>query len=181
MISVLILTKNEEKDLPQTWPFDAHLLDTGWTRTRAAQVCPTQAIRTVFAEDAEMQKVVESEGLQVLHPEYGTRPRVWYRHLDRWFKAFVGGSVEGEIDGVTECVEGARVVLRRDGRQVAATRSDPYGEFKFAGLNENSGGYDIEVTDERFAPRTLQFELAASVYLGTISLGAATAARTAVA
>ena len=25
---------NEGKQIPQAWPFDAHLLDEGWTRTR---------------------------------------------------------------------------------------------------------------------------------------------------
>jgi len=161
---------NEESDLPQTWPFDAHLLDQGWTKTRASQVCPTQAIRTVHAEDAEMRKLIQDEGLQVLHPEYGTRPRVYYRNLDRWLKVFVGGSVEGAIGGVVECVEGARVVVRRDGREIAATLTDPYGEFKVSGLDENSGGYEVEIADPRFATRRLHFELGRSTYLGTISL-----------
>jgi Fe-S-cluster-containing dehydrogenase component len=34
------VTWNEEKQIPQAWPFDAHLLDHGWTRTRAEQACP---------------------------------------------------------------------------------------------------------------------------------------------
>src|SRR4051812_5482906 len=127
---------NEELELPQAWPFDAHLLDHGWTRTKASQVCPTQAIRTVRADDAEMQKMVEDERLEVLHPEYKTKPRVWYKNLDHWQKVFVGGSLAGEIAGVTECVEGARVTLKRDGRQIATTQSDPYGDFKFPGLEE---------------------------------------------
>jgi hypothetical protein len=161
---------NEDEQLPQTWPFDAHLLDAGWTRTRASQVCPTQAIRTVHADDAEMQKLVEDEKLGVLHPEYRTKPRVWYKNLDRYFKAFVGGSVAGEVSGAAECIEGARVVLKREGRAIAETRSDPYGDFKFQGLDEGSGGYEIEVADPRFATKTVRFELGKSTYLGTISL-----------
>ena len=109
---------NEEKQLPQAWPFDAHLLDQGWTRTRGSQVCPTQAMRTVHVEDDEMQRIVAEEGLEVLHPEYGTRPRVYYRNLDRFYKVFVGGSLAGEIGGVTECIEGARVGAGK-GRQEA--------------------------------------------------------------
>lgn len=161
---------NEEQELPQTWPFDAHLLDQGWTRTRASQACPTQAIRTVHADDVEMGRLVQDEALEVLHPEYRTRPRIYYKNLDRYFKAFVGGSVAGAVNGVTECVEGARVVLKHDGRQIAATRSDPYGDFKFQGLEEDSGGYQIEIADERFAAQTLRFDLGKSTYLGTISL-----------
>jgi Fe-S-cluster-containing dehydrogenase component len=164
---------NDALQLPQAWPFDAHLLDHGWTGTRASKVCPTEAIRTVHADDAEMHRLVEDEGLEVLHPEYRTRPRVYYKNLDRFVKAFVGGSLEGEIDGATECVEGARVVLIRDGEQIAATRSDPYGDFKFQGLEEDSGSYEISIADARFAGKTLRFELGKSTYLGTISLSSA--------
>lgn len=163
---------NEEKQLPQAWPFDAHLLDQGWTRTRGAQVCPTQAMRTVCVEDGEMQKIVREEKLEVLHPEYQTRPRVYYKNLHRFFKAFVGGSLAGEINGVTECIEGARVSLQREGRRIAETRSDPYGDFSFQGLDEGSGAYRIEILDERFAPKALDFTLGASLCLGTIPLAA---------
>src|SRR3974390_491315 len=104
---------NEELQLPQAWPFDAHLLDQGWTRTRASQVCPTQAIRTVRAGDAEMEAMVKEEGLQVLRPELGTRPRVFYKNLDLWSKVFVGGSLEGSAGGVSTCIEGAKVMLQQ--------------------------------------------------------------------
>jgi Fe-S-cluster-containing dehydrogenase component len=163
---------NEDKQLPQAWPFDAHLLDGGWTRTRGSQVCGTQAMRTVFADDEEMRRLVEAEKLQVLHPEYGTRPRVYYKNLDRWQKAFVGATLAGSIGGVLECVEGARVVLSRDGRQIAETASDAYGDFRFRGLDEGSGGYRIDIADERFRPKSVDVELGASECIGTITLEA---------
>jgi Fe-S-cluster-containing dehydrogenase component len=168
---------NDEKQLPQAWPFDAHLLDGGWTRTRGSQVCPIQAMRTVHVEDDEMQKMVREEGLEVLHPEYHTKPRVYYKNLSRYFKAFVGGSVAGAIGGVTECIEGARVSLHRGGQKVAEARSDPYGDFKFQGLDEGSGRYRIEILDERFEPKRLEFDLGESHYLGTIELTGRPAAR----
>jgi len=161
---------NEEQQIPQAWPFDAHLLDRGWSRTRASQVCPTQAIRTVYADDEEMRRRVEEEKLEVLHPEFRTRPRVYYKNLDRYLKAFVGGSVAGAAGGVSECVEGARVVLKQSGRQIAEMRSDPYGDFKFQGLEEGSGAYRIEIAAERYADKALDLELKASSYLGTIAL-----------
>jgi len=163
---------NEELQLPQAWPFDAHLLDQGWSRTRASQACPTQAFRTVHAEDEEMARMVQEEKLEVLHPEYRTRPRVYYKNLERYSKAFVGGSVAGAAGGVSECVEGAQIVLKQNGRKLAATRSDPYGEFKFRGLEEGSGAYRIEIAAERYADKALDFDLKASTYLGTISLDA---------
>ena len=161
---------NEEKQLPQAWPFDAHLLDQGWVRTRGSQVCPTQAMRTVLADDDEMRDIVQREKLEVLHPEYETRPRVYYKNLDRFLKAFVAGSLAGEVGGVTECIEGARVSLQREGRKIAETRCDPYGDFKFRGLEENSGAYRIEIAEERFAAKSVEFDLKESAYLGTISL-----------
>jgi Fe-S-cluster-containing dehydrogenase component len=81
---------NEQKDLPQAWPFDAHLLDAGWTKTRGAQACATQAMRALHVDDEEMQRIAREEGLQVLHPEYRTKPRVYYKNLDRFYKAFIG-------------------------------------------------------------------------------------------
>jgi Fe-S-cluster-containing dehydrogenase component len=166
---------NAEKELPQAWPFDAHLLDAGWTKTRGAQVCATQAMRALHVEDEAMQRIVKEEGLQVLHPEYGTRPRVYYKNLDRYFKAFIGGTVAGAIDGVEECIAGARIVLKRGAQTVAETASDPYGDFKFAALEEGSGAYRIEIADERFAPKAVAVELGGSTYLGTIPLAPRTA------
>ncbi len=167
---------NEEQQLPQAWPFDAHLLDQGWTRTRGSQVCPTQAIRTVHVEDDDMRRMVDAEGLEVLHPEYKTRPRVYYKNLDRYSKAFVGGSVAGVVAGVIECVEGARVSLHRGDKRIAETRSDAYGDFKFRGLEEGSGAYRVEITDPRFATKVVELTLGLSTYLGTISVGSLSAA-----
>ena|SRR5204863_4775034 len=45
---------NEELQLPQIWPFDAHLLDQGWQQTRGQQSCPTGAMRAIKVEDDEM-------------------------------------------------------------------------------------------------------------------------------
>ena len=145
---------NEERQLPQAWPFDAHLLDKGWKRTRGAQSCPTQAMRVLHVEDEEMQRIVAEEGLEVLHPEYGTAPRVYYRNLKQFRSLFIGGTVAGEIAGVVECVDGARVTLECGGRVVASARSDAYGDFKFGGLDAAGGAYRLTIADERFAPVT---------------------------
>jgi hypothetical protein len=93
-----------------------------------------------------------------------------YKNLDRYFKAFVGGTLAGEVGGVEECVEGARVVLKRGAQTLAETTSDPYGDFKFAGLEEGSGAYRIEIADERFASKSVGVELGRSTYLGIIAL-----------
>ena len=164
---------NEEKQLPQAWPFDAHLLDAGWQQTRGAQVCPTRAMRSLHVEDEEMQRIVREEGLEVLHPEYGTRPRVYYRNLARWNKVFIAGSVAGEIDGVTECVEGARIALEKNGGRISDAVSDAYGDFRFGGLGEGSGTYRLRVQEPRFAPKTIEVALGESAVVGDIILEAA--------
>jgi len=162
---------NEEKQLPQAWPFDAHLLDSGWRETRGAQVCPTRAMTVLHVEDAEMQRIAREEELSVLHPEYKTKPRVYYRNLDRWTKVFIAGSVAGNLGGITECIEGARITLERNGAKLAEALSDPYGDFRFGGLDEGSGGYSLLIEDSRFAPKTVAVTLGKSAVLDNIVLG----------
>ncbi len=112
---------NEELQLPQIWPFDAHLLDQGWQQTRGQQSCPTGAMRAIKVEDAEMARMARDEGLEVMKPEAGTRPRVYYRNLWRYSKCFIGGSLAAEANGVVDCVEGASVRLMKGGDSVAET------------------------------------------------------------
>ncbi len=161
---------NEELQLPQAWPFDAHLIDQGWTQTRGQQACPTGAMRAVKIEDEEMARMAADEGLEVIKPELGTRPRVWYRNLWRYSKAFIGGSVSSAAAGIVDCVEGARVTLVKDGKTVAETETDNYGDFKFDRLDENSGAYTIEIAAEGRENKTVEAELTESVYLGEIRL-----------
>ena len=161
---------NEEKQLPQKWSFDAHLLDKGWTETRASQVCPTSAMQTLHVEDEEMQRLVREEGLEVLHPEYGTKPRVYYRNLDRYQKSFIGGTLAGAIDGCSECIAGARVLLSKGAQALGETRSDAYGDFRFRGLEGDGTAYRIEIADERFKSKVLEVSLQQSRYLGEIVL-----------
>jgi Fe-S-cluster-containing dehydrogenase component len=161
---------NEEKQIPQAWIFDAHLLDTGWTKTRAEQCCPTDVFRSIKVEDLEMQRIVASEGLEVLKPELGTKPRVYYKNMHFMTKCFVGGSVVAMLNGVEECAVGATVILKQNGREVGNTVTDTFGEFKLDKLDPNSSGYEISVTAT--AGRcALTFDLGSeSRYLGVLTL-----------
>ncbi len=161
---------NEEHQVPQAWTFDAHLIDQGWTQTRGEQSCPTGAMRTVKVEDAEMERIARDQGLEVLHPEHGTKPRVYYKNLWRYSTAFIGGSVAAETDGVTDCVEGATITLSRNGERLDQAVSDNYGDFKFDRLEEQSGRYVIAVSAENFAEKSVEVELTASINVGTIYL-----------
>jgi Fe-S-cluster-containing dehydrogenase component len=161
---------NEELALPQLWPFDAHLLDQGWKQTRGQQSCPTGAMRAIKVEDDEMARLVREQGLEVMRPEAGTRPRVYYRNLWRYSKCFIGGTVSAEAGGVVDCVEGAAVRLTKDGRTIAETVSDTYGDFKLDRLEEGSGRYLVEVSAAGHAPKRVEAELGASINLGEIRL-----------
>jgi Fe-S-cluster-containing dehydrogenase component len=161
---------NEELQLPQHWPFDAHLIDQGWQQTRGQQACPTGAMRAVKLEDAEMARLAREEGMDVMRPEIGAKPRVYYKNLWRYSKCFIGGSLSAEAGGVVDCVEGASVRLTKDGRLVAETTSDNYGDFKFDRLEENSGKYVVEISAPGKAQKALEANLGVSVNLGEIRL-----------
>lgn len=163
---------NEEKQIPQHWIFDAHLLDEGWTRTRAEQTCPTGVFRTVKVEDGEMQRMAADEGLEVNRPELGTKPRIYYKNLHLINKCFVGGTVVADIGGVEECAEGVEVVLSKNGREIGRATTDTFGEWKIDRLEPNSGRYEVEVAGPAGRCAT-QFELGeASPYLGVMKLAA---------
>ena len=92
-------------------------------------------MRAIKVDDAEMDRMARDEKLEVMKPELGTRPRVYYRNLWRYAKAFIGGSVSAEQDGVVDCVEGARVRLLRAGQAVAETRG-----FTVVGGGDSAAG-----------------------------------------
>ncbi len=162
---------NEEKQIPQAWIFDAHLLDQGWTKTRIEQVCPTDVFRSIKVEDQEMQRIKEEEGLEVLQPELETKPRVYYKNLHLMSKCFVAGSVVAHVEGIEECAEDAEVILNQDGSEVARVTTDIFGEFKIDELEKNSGQYKLEVNSNASGSASVEFDLGdESLYLGTIGL-----------
>jgi len=161
---------NEEKQIPQAWPFDAHLLDEGWTRTRAEQACPLGVFRTIQVADSEMQRIQPEDGLDVLRPELGTKPRIYYKNLHMITKCFVGGTVVKKVEGVEECAAGAEVILNQDGREVGRATTDLFGEFTIDGFEPNSGSYQLEITGSSGNLST-EFNLGdESRYLGVLRL-----------
>jgi hypothetical protein len=128
--------------------------------------------RTIKVEDAEMQRIQAEEGLEVLKPELGTKPRVYYKNMHLMTQCFVGGTVVAEIKGVEECAAGVDVLLKKDGREVGRAKTDTFGEFKIDKLAPDSGTYRLEVNGApgRFGG---DFDLGReSRYLGVIRLGA---------
>jgi Fe-S-cluster-containing dehydrogenase component len=162
---------NEAQQLPQTWIFDAHLLDQGWSAPRCVQVCPTSAIEAIKTSDAAMARKAADESLEVLQPELQTRPRVHYRNLHRFTHCFVGGAVSTFVAGRSECVADARVVLLNSLGAVGSALTDAFGEFRFDKLPMHGGEYRIDITHPLHGAASVRVVLGAeSVNLGEIRL-----------
>ena len=161
---------NEEMDLPQKCTFCAHLIDDNWKAPRCVQACPTGALRAACMEEGEIQKTRENEGLQAYKRGAGNEAAVLYKNLDLFTKAFIAGSIAKEVDGISDCVEGAKVTLWKDSAKLNEVVTDNYGDFKFDGLEEKSGQYVITIRADDFEEKTVQVDLAESVYLGDIYL-----------
>lgn len=122
---------NEAEQTAQKCTLCAHLLDQGWTQPRCVQACPTGALEVVQLDDDAIELKVEAEKLECLHPEFNTRPRVYYRNLYRYASCFLGGSVAVMKDGLLECLANADVSLFHNGREVEKTATDIFGDFRF--------------------------------------------------
>jgi Fe-S-cluster-containing dehydrogenase component len=160
---------NEEYDVPQKCTFCAHLLDEGWKEPRCVQACPTGALRVELAEDRRWEEIIKNENLEPLNANLNTKPNVYYKNLYRFNKCFIAGSVEVTRFGATDCAEGAKVSLYKDGELLESLVTDNYGDFKFDRLCENSGKYAIKVELDGFLSKEIEVLLGTSVNVGTVS------------
>lgn len=161
---------NEEVGVPQKCTSCAHLLDTGWKQPRCVQACPTGALKMIQVEDEELSQIVNDEELLVLHPEFNTKPNVYYKNMYRFDKCFVAGSVSYENNGTVDCAEGAKVTLFKGIVKIAEDLSDAYGDFKFDHLDEKSGKYTVEIELEGHRKAVVQIDLKKSVSLGVVQV-----------
>ena len=161
---------NEAEQTPQKCTLCAHLIDDGWTQPRCVQACPTGALRVELLDEEAMRLKAEAEKLECLHPEFNTRPRVYYRNLYRYASCFLGGSVAAAKDGVEECLAGADVSLFHNGRAVAKTVTDDFGDFRFDSLVAGED-YAVQIAVAGRQARTFNVKnMQKSTGLGTILL-----------
>lgn len=162
---------NEEHSVPQAWTFDAHLLDRGWKEPRCVQSCPTAAMKSVKLADQDMAALISEEDLEPIRPDLNTKPRVYYKNLHRYTKLFVAGEVLANENGLTDCVANAKVVFSAKGEELAAMQTDPFGEYKFDGLEPGSGNCEITISHESFSTKTFGVTLEEkSVVAGSVLL-----------
>lgn len=162
---------NEKLQIPQNWIFDAHLLDQGWSKPRCVQSCAAGGIEAVKITDEAMQRRVQEENLKVMNPELGTKPRVYYKNLYRVNRCFIGGTVVGHVEGVEDCLSKVSVTLLQEGKDLGATQTDEFGEFKLDNIEPDSGIYSVKIEHPGFESQEVQTQVNdESVYLGVRSL-----------
>ena len=151
---------NAELEVPQTWIFDAHLLDQGWQAPRAVESCPTAALRALRVDDEEMARIRQHEQLEVLAPERDTRPRVYYKNLHRYSTNFIGGAVLFEQSGTVECAADVTIELWQQQRLLQSVVTDCFGEFKFDGVAPHSGTYTVKLLAKNAENQVRELEMA---------------------
>jgi len=124
---------NEDLNLAQKCTGCAHLLDKGWKEPRCADACPTEAIK--FGEESELSSLIGQA--EILHPEYGLSPRVYYIGLP---KRFIAGTVYDP--SAKEVLISAACTLSGDG--TGTTTTDGFGDFWFEGLKVGTFSLKIE-------------------------------------
>jgi Fe-S-cluster-containing dehydrogenase component len=153
---------NEDLNLAQKCTGCAHLLDGGeWKIPRCADACPTECIK--FGEEADL--AAEIAKAEVLLPESGARPRVYYLNIP---KKFVAGTVYDLVE--KEIVEGATCTLKgADGTTHTAT-TDGFGDFWFRGLADGAI-YSLTIVAPGFAAKSIDaISTEKDVNLGDIAL-----------
>jgi tetrathionate reductase subunit B len=117
---------NDQLNIPQKCTLCAHRVDAG-KQPKCVLSCPVGALTF-----GEFESLKDTKGAEPLHPEYGTKPRVYYISLP---KTFVAGKV---LDSAGECLAGADVTAKDTTTgQTVATKSDYMGDFWLDGLTAN--------------------------------------------
>ncbi len=126
---------NDELNIPQKCTGCAHLLDGNEPIKvpRCVDNCHVDVI--LFGEEDQLGLDGTEE---VLHPEYGTKPRVFYHGLP---KKFIAGTVFDP--GEDEIVEGAKVTATSDAGTFTAV-TDSWGDFWLRDLPDADWAVTIE-------------------------------------
>jgi Fe-S-cluster-containing dehydrogenase component len=154
----------EGLDIPQKCTFCAHLLDQGWKEPRCVQSCPTGAL--IFGEYDELKELIKEKNAEVLHPEFGTKPSVYYIGLP---KRFVAGAVfSADMD---DPIENANINLVGLSTKVdRQTKTDNYGDFEFEELETNVR-YSVLIEKAGYQPVKIEtVHTEKDVFLGEILL-----------
>jgi len=137
---------NESLNIPQKCTGCAHILDAASSQTdpglmvpRCVDACPTGAL--TLGDDTDPVTQAFMAQAEVLHPEYATKPRVYYQNLPTFF---IAGALADPV--ADECIEGATVTATDvTTGQIYTTQSDNYGDFWFEGM-ELGKSYELSIS-----------------------------------
>jgi len=147
--------------IPQKCTLCAHRLDSGRT-PRCMQACPSGAIQ--IGDYNALKPTIDSSGAQPLHPEYGTKPRIYYIGLPQ---TFIAGAVIDSSSG--GCISGATVTATDSSGNKFTTTSGVIGDFFVDGLVANTT-YQISVSVSGYASKSVSGVVASNNNIGDVSL-----------
>jgi Fe-S-cluster-containing dehydrogenase component len=161
---------NEEKKLPQKCTLCAHRIAEGKV-PRCAQICPSGCITFGDFDDpeSEVSKLLAAGKAEVFHPEWKTKPNIYYADLHKATLNFISGAIA--YKDLNECAEGASVVLKGPKGRTLKTKANAFGNFEFDGLI--AGSYSIDIKAAGYASKMIKVELEKDKYLGDIILAKA--------
>ena len=135
---------NDALNIPQKCTACAHILDDptiagGIQTPRCVNACATQALQFLDDTDPATKAIISQA--EVLNPEFGTKPRVYYLNLP---KPWIAGSVYDPA--ADECLKGVSVTATdvMSGKTYTAT-TDSYGDFWLNGLVGNKS-YNVTMS-----------------------------------
>ena len=158
---------HDEKNVAQKCTLCAHRLDEGKI-PRCVQVCPSECITFGDLDDpeSEVSKLLAAGKAEVFHPEWKTKPNIYYTNLQEATKNFLAGAVV--FGDVNECAKGATVTLSGPNGKKAKTTTNAFGNFELDGLE--AGKYSVNIEIEGYEPKSLEVNLQESEYLKDIML-----------
>ncbi|MEM2560162.1 MAG: 4Fe-4S dicluster domain-containing protein [Candidatus Bathyarchaeia archaeon] len=161
---------NDEKDLPQKCTFCVHLIETGKI-PRCVEACPSGALLFDDLDDekSEVSRKVKESLAEQFHPEYGTKPNVFYTNLHKMTKYFIAGSIV--FEDTDECAEGVEAeIVNLKTNESKVTFTDFFGTFEFDGLEPNIE-YLVKLKHPDYQTKEIRVKLEEKdVYLGYIFL-----------
>lgn len=149
---------NEELKIAQKCSGCAHLVDAG-ALPHCVDCCVLGALR--FGEEEEF--AAEIAQAELFHPEFGTKPRMYYLNMPH---LFLGGEVWDPA--CNEIIQNAKVTLAAADAKVWHTETDEYGDFWFRKLN--AGDYDLKIEAEGFQSVAKAVKLQKSLNIGDFAL-----------
>jgi len=161
---------NADLNIPQKCTMCAHILDTASSATdpglmvpRCVDACQTGALQFGDDTDPAIQALISQA--EVLHPEYGAQPRVFYLNLP---KPFIAGTLYDSV--AEECINGAAVTATDlTTGQVYTATTDSYGDFWLEGL-VSGRTYDVSMSADGYLSKKIEVFLKDDKNVGDIPL-----------